>query len=90
MKLSTGSKVSLSVLTNTSDWSEFLASVHDTVLFIDEDVRYLYRKVFSRNCGRQTVMRSLFPEAANLRLCHIQFLEYIACHGEKGNEVSFV
>ena len=40
--------VSLSVLTNTSGRSEILASVHDTVLFIDEDVRYLYNESFQR------------------------------------------
>ena len=48
VKLLTDPVVSLSVLTNTSDWSEILASVHDTVLFIDEDVRYLYSESFQR------------------------------------------
>ena len=48
VKLSVDSSASLSVLTNTSDWTEILFSVHDTVLFIDEDVRYLYSEGFQR------------------------------------------
>lgn len=48
VKISVGSSVSLAVLTNISDWSEILSSVHDTVLFIDEDVRYLYSESFQR------------------------------------------
>ena len=48
VKLLTDPVVSLSVLTNTSDWLEILASVHETVLFIDEDVRYLYSESFQR------------------------------------------
>ena len=48
VKLLTDPVVSLSVLTNTSDWLEILASVHETVLLIDEDVRYLYSESFQR------------------------------------------
>lgn len=48
VKLLSDSNVSLSVLTNTSDWSEILMYVHDTILFIDEDVRYLYNENFQR------------------------------------------
>lgn len=48
VKLSVDSSASLAVLTNTSDWSEILSSVHDAVLFIDEDVRYLYSESFQR------------------------------------------
>lgn len=48
VKFSADSKISLAVMTNTSDWPEILTSVHDTVLFIDEDVRYLYSESFQR------------------------------------------
>ena len=48
VKLSTDSNVSLTVMTNSSDWSGILESIHDTVLFIDEDVRYLYDESFQR------------------------------------------
>ncbi|MCR5604546.1 MAG: hypothetical protein K6G27_12725 [Lachnospiraceae bacterium] len=63
VKLSTDSMVSLSVLTNNSEWSEILKSVHDTVLFIDEDVRYLYsesfqRELWSADCYAVIVSRS--------------------------------
>ena len=63
VKLLTDSVFSLSVLTNTSDWSEILTSVHDTVLFIDEDVRYLYsesfqRELWSEDCYVVIVSRS--------------------------------
>ena len=63
VKLSTDSMISLSVLTNNSEWSEILKSVHDTVLFIDEDVRYLYsesfqRELWSADCYAVIVSRS--------------------------------
>lgn len=63
VNLSTDSMVSLSVLTNNSEWSEILKSVHDTVLFIDEDVRYLYsesfqRELWSADCYAVIVSRS--------------------------------
>ena len=48
VKLLNASDLSLTVLTNTSDWLETLMSVHDTILFIDEDVRYLYNENFQR------------------------------------------
>lgn len=49
VKISVDSSVSLAVLTNISDWPKILSSVHDTVLFIDEDVRYLYGESFQRD-----------------------------------------
>lgn len=63
VKLSNDSNVSLSVLTNTSDWSEILLSVHNTILFIDEDVRYLYdenfqRELWNADCYAVIVSRS--------------------------------
>ena len=48
VKISADSSVSFAVLTNTSDWPEILSSVHDTILFIDEDVRYLYSESFQK------------------------------------------
>ncbi|MBR1684716.1 MAG: hypothetical protein IJ708_06220 [Clostridia bacterium] len=48
IKLTTDTSVSLSVLTNHSDWEEMLSSVHDTLLFIDEDVRFLYSVTFQK------------------------------------------
>ncbi len=48
VKISTDSKISLSVLTNTSDWQQILSAIHDNVLFIDEDVRCLYSESFQR------------------------------------------
>ena len=48
IKISVDSSASLVVMTNISDWSEILSSVHDTVLFFDEDVRYLYNESFQR------------------------------------------
>ncbi len=48
VKLSVDSNTSLIVLTNTSDWAEILPSIHDTILFIDEDVRYLYNENFQK------------------------------------------
>ena len=52
LKLSTDSNVSLTVMTNSADWSEILSSAHDTVLFIDEDVHYLYDESFQRELWR--------------------------------------
>ena len=48
IKLSVNSSASLGVLTNTSGWEGILPSVHNTVLFIDEDVHYLYSESFQR------------------------------------------
>ena len=48
VKISADSSVSFVVLTNTSDWPEILSSAHDTILFIDEDVRYLYSESFQK------------------------------------------
>ena len=48
VKISVDSSASLAVLTNSSDWAQILSSIHDTVLFIDEDVRYLYSDSFQR------------------------------------------
>ena len=48
IRLTVDSSASLGVLTNASDWDEILSSVHDTVLFIDEDVSYLYSENFQR------------------------------------------
>lgn len=49
VKISVNSSVVLAVLTNTSEWAEILSSVHDTILFVDEDVRYLYSESFQRS-----------------------------------------
>jgi len=48
VKISIDSSATLVVLTNSSDWIQILSSIHDTVLFIDEDVRYLYSEGFQR------------------------------------------
>ena len=48
VKLSVNSSVFLDVLTNKSDWEKILSTVHNTVLFIDEDVNYLYSDGFQR------------------------------------------
>ena len=48
IKLSTDPYVSMEVLTNASDWEKILSSAHSTILFIDEDVKYLYSESFQR------------------------------------------
>ena len=63
VKLSVNSSVSLDVLTNKSDWEKILSSVHNTVLFIDEDVNYLYsdgfqRELWAADCYAVIVSRS--------------------------------
>ena len=63
VKLSVDSNASLTVLTNTSDWDDILDLARDAILFIDEDVRYLYsepfqRKLWSADCYAVIVSRS--------------------------------
>lgn len=48
IKIKVDSSVSLGVLTNSSEWERILDSVHDTILFIDEDVEYLYSEGFQK------------------------------------------
>lgn len=48
IRLSIDPSASFLVLTNGTDWDKVLSSVHDTVLFIDEDVSYIYGENFQR------------------------------------------
>ena len=48
IKISVDSSASLGVLTNSSEWEKVLDSVHNTILFIDEDVDYLYSEGFQK------------------------------------------
>ena len=48
IKLTVDSSASLGVLTNSSEREKILSSVHDMVLFIDEDVNYLYTEAFQK------------------------------------------
>ena len=48
VKVFVDSSATLAVLNNSSDWYEILSALHDTILFIDEDVRYLYSESFQR------------------------------------------
>lgn len=36
----------IKVFENRTDWAQELERVHDTIIFVDEDVRYLYEKNF--------------------------------------------
>lgn len=48
IKLTVSTSVKLLVLTNSSEWEMILPSIHDTILFLDEDVRYLYKEAFQK------------------------------------------
>ena len=48
IKINVDSSASLGVLTNSSEWEKILSSVHDTVLFVDEDVDYIYSDSFQK------------------------------------------
>lgn len=48
IKLTISSSASVLVLTNSSDWEKILPSVGNTILFFDEDVRYIYTEAFQR------------------------------------------
>ena len=41
VKITIDASAALCVLTNSSDWEKILSSVHDTVIFADEDVEYI-------------------------------------------------
>ena len=48
IKITVDSSASLGVLANSSEWEKILSSVHDTVLFVDEDVDYIYSDSFQK------------------------------------------
>ena len=48
IKIAVSSSAELMVLSNTSDWQNILSAVKNTILFIDEDVRYIYTKAFQQ------------------------------------------
>lgn len=67
IKLSLNSNASLGVMTNSSAWGEILSSVHNTVLFIDEDVEYLYRESFQRELWRADCYAVIVSRSGMLR-----------------------
>ena len=89
LKLSTDSNVSLTVMTNSADWSEILSSAHDTVLFIDEDVRYLYDEFSAGTVEGRLLCSHCFQKRWVYGFAVFYFLHIWACHGEKGNEYSY-
>ena len=77
VKLSVNSSVSLDVLTNKSDWEQILSTVHNTVLFIDEDVNYLYsdgfqRELWAADCYVVIVSRSGMFTKSFPKFCTIE------------------
>ena len=48
IKVTVSSSARLLVLTNSSDWDRILPSLRNTIVFFDEDVRYLYTEVFQK------------------------------------------
>ena len=48
VKITIDASAALCVLTNSSDWEKILSSVHDTVIFADEDVEYIYSDSFQK------------------------------------------
>ena len=63
IKVSVGSSALLMVLTNASKWETILSEVENTVIFIDEDVRFLYdlgfqRALWDSDCYAVIVSRS--------------------------------
>ena len=63
IKVSVDSSVSLGVLTNSSEWEKVLGSVHDTIVFVDEDVEYIYsggfqKELWKSDCYAVIVSRS--------------------------------
>lgn len=63
IKVSIGSSASLMVLTNASKWETILSEIENTVIFIDEDVRFLYdldfqRALWDSDCYAVIVSRS--------------------------------
>lgn len=48
VKVAVDSSASLGVLTNSSDWETVLSTVKNRVLFVDEDVDYIYTEAFQK------------------------------------------
>lgn len=48
IKVSVSTSANLMVLFNSSKWEQELSNLHNTILFIDEDVRFLYEVSFQR------------------------------------------
>lgn len=48
VKVAVDSSASLGVLTNSSDWETVLSAVKNRVLFVDEDVDYIYTEAFQK------------------------------------------
>ncbi len=48
IKVNIRSSASLMVLSNSSDWDKILPSLNNTIVFFDEDVRYLYTEAFQK------------------------------------------
>jgi len=48
IKVTVSSSTRLLVLTNSSDWDTVMPSLRNTIIFFDEDVRYIYTEAFQK------------------------------------------
>jgi hypothetical protein len=48
IKVTVSSSTRLLVLTNSSDWDTVMPSLRNTIIFFDEDVRYIYNEAFQK------------------------------------------
>lgn len=48
IKVTVSSSTRLLVLTNSSDWDTVMSSLRNTIIFFDEDVRYIYTEAFQK------------------------------------------
>lgn len=89
VKLTADPSVSIAILSNSSDWEKALSPSKNTVLFIDEDVSYLYNESFQRelwkaDCYAVIVSRS--GVFAGLPYSIFAIYEFIT--EKKGNNVA--